>query len=96
VCWPASWRILCRRGLLADALPPWSPGSLVDALPPLLLDTRSTGGCFATTAWSLAYETFALVFYCRHSYSSRVLRAVAPSYVPFVVLMFISGYLLLS
>jgi hypothetical protein len=48
--------------LLADALPPWSLSSLADALPPLLLDDRSMGGCFATAAWSLAQETFALVF----------------------------------
>jgi hypothetical protein len=39
---------------LADALPPWSLGSLADALPPLLLLARSLGGCFATTAWSFA------------------------------------------
>jgi hypothetical protein len=39
---------------LADVLPPWSLGLLADALPSLLLDARSTGGCFATAAWSLA------------------------------------------
>jgi hypothetical protein len=42
---------------LADALLPWSLGSLADALPPLLPNARSLGGCFATAAWSFAYGT---------------------------------------
>jgi hypothetical protein len=35
---------------LADALTPWTLGSLADALPPLRLFALFLGGCFATTA----------------------------------------------
>jgi hypothetical protein len=58
VCWPGS---------LADALPPWSLGSLADALPRLMRVARSLGGCFATADFGLlAQETIAF-FYNRHS-----------------------------
>jgi hypothetical protein len=53
----AAESVLARS--LEDALPPWSLGSLTDALPPLLLHACSLGGCFATAAWSFAKETIA-------------------------------------
>jgi hypothetical protein len=50
----AAENVLAR--FLADALPPWSLGSLTNALLLLLLVARSLGGCFATTAWSFASQ----------------------------------------
>jgi hypothetical protein len=47
----------------ADALSPWSLGSLADALPPLLLlNARSLGGCFVTAVWSVMWGTIARSF----------------------------------
>jgi hypothetical protein len=58
VCWPGS---------LADALPPWSLGSLADALPRLMRVARSLGGCFATADFGLLTQETIAFFYNRHS-----------------------------